>query len=110
MVSTVADDATSRASRRALPADAGCDGRVIEDTIGVLTNVPTPPCPIPTRMPSVGTFIPQRFGGGDMGVGTQTGNTDCEEIVMAGEMDQAKGRVKEAAGALTDDQGLKNEG
>ena len=45
-----------------------------------------------------------------MGVGTQTGNTDCEEIVMAGEMDQAKGRVKEAAGALTDDQGLKNEG
>jgi uncharacterized protein YjbJ (UPF0337 family) len=29
---------------------------------------------------------------------------------MAGEIDQAKGRIKEAAGALTDDQSLKNEG
>jgi len=29
---------------------------------------------------------------------------------MAGESDQAKGRLKEAAGALTDDQDLKNEG
>ncbi len=29
---------------------------------------------------------------------------------MAGKMDQAKGRVKEAAGALTDDDQLKREG
>ncbi len=29
---------------------------------------------------------------------------------MAGESDEAKGRLKEAAGALTDDQDLKNEG
>jgi uncharacterized protein YjbJ (UPF0337 family) len=29
---------------------------------------------------------------------------------MAGKMDQAKGRVKEAAGALTDDEQLKREG
>lgn len=29
---------------------------------------------------------------------------------MAGEMDQAKGRVKEAAGALTGDEKLKREG
>ena len=29
---------------------------------------------------------------------------------MAGKMDQAKGRVKEAAGALTDDERLKREG
>lgn len=29
---------------------------------------------------------------------------------MAGEMDKAKGRVKEAAGALTDDKELKREG
>lgn len=29
---------------------------------------------------------------------------------MAGEMDQAKGRAKEAAGALTDDEDLKAEG
>jgi uncharacterized protein YjbJ (UPF0337 family) len=29
---------------------------------------------------------------------------------MAGEMDKMKGRAKEAAGALTDDQSLKNEG
>ena len=29
---------------------------------------------------------------------------------MAGEMDKAKGRVKEAAGALTDDDDVKNEG
>lgn len=29
---------------------------------------------------------------------------------MAGEMDQAKGRIKEAAGALTGDDELKNEG
>lgn len=29
---------------------------------------------------------------------------------MAGEIDEAKGRVKEAAGSLTDDQDLKNEG
>jgi uncharacterized protein YjbJ (UPF0337 family) len=29
---------------------------------------------------------------------------------MAGEMDEAKGRVKEAAGSLTGDQNLKNEG
>ena len=29
---------------------------------------------------------------------------------MAGEMDQAKGRAKEAAGALTDDDDLKAEG
>jgi uncharacterized protein YjbJ (UPF0337 family) len=29
---------------------------------------------------------------------------------MAGEMDQAKGRVKEAAGAITGDDDLKNEG
>jgi uncharacterized protein YjbJ (UPF0337 family) len=30
--------------------------------------------------------------------------------MMAGEMDKAKGRVKEAAGALTDDDEMKNEG
>jgi uncharacterized protein YjbJ (UPF0337 family) len=29
---------------------------------------------------------------------------------MAGEMDKAKGRIKEAAGALTDDDDRKNEG
>lgn len=29
---------------------------------------------------------------------------------MAGEFDEAKGRAKEAAGALTDDDDLKNEG
>ena len=29
---------------------------------------------------------------------------------MAGEMDKAKGRIKEAAGALTDDDDIKNEG
>jgi uncharacterized protein YjbJ (UPF0337 family) len=29
---------------------------------------------------------------------------------MAGEIDEAKGRAKEAAGALTDDQSLKDEG
>jgi uncharacterized protein YjbJ (UPF0337 family) len=29
---------------------------------------------------------------------------------MAGEMDKAKGRIKEAAGALTDDEDRKNEG
>lgn len=29
---------------------------------------------------------------------------------MAGEMDEAKGRIKEAAGALTDDEDLENEG
>jgi uncharacterized protein YjbJ (UPF0337 family) len=29
---------------------------------------------------------------------------------MAGEMDKAKGRVKEAVGALTDDDDVKNEG
>jgi uncharacterized protein YjbJ (UPF0337 family) len=29
---------------------------------------------------------------------------------MAGEIDEAKGRVKEAAGSLTGDQNLKNEG
>jgi uncharacterized protein YjbJ (UPF0337 family) len=29
---------------------------------------------------------------------------------MAGEMDEAKGRIKEAAGSLTGDQDLKNEG
>jgi uncharacterized protein YjbJ (UPF0337 family) len=29
---------------------------------------------------------------------------------MAGEMDKAKGRVKEAAGALTDDDARRNEG
>ena len=29
---------------------------------------------------------------------------------MAGKMDKAKGRVKEAAGALTDDERLKREG
>jgi uncharacterized protein YjbJ (UPF0337 family) len=29
---------------------------------------------------------------------------------MAGEMDKAKGRVKEAVGALTDDEDTKNEG
>ena len=29
---------------------------------------------------------------------------------MAGEADEAKGRMKEAAGDLTDDQDLKNEG
>ena len=29
---------------------------------------------------------------------------------MAGEMDKAKGRLKEAAGALTDDEDRKNEG
>jgi uncharacterized protein YjbJ (UPF0337 family) len=29
---------------------------------------------------------------------------------MAGKMDQAKGRAKEAAGALTDDERLKREG
>ena len=29
---------------------------------------------------------------------------------MAGEMDKAKGRVKEAVGALTDDDEIKNEG
>lgn len=29
---------------------------------------------------------------------------------MAGETDEAKGRIKEAAGALTDDEDLKNEG
>jgi uncharacterized protein YjbJ (UPF0337 family) len=30
--------------------------------------------------------------------------------MMAGEMDKAKGRVKEAAGALTDDEDIKREG
>jgi uncharacterized protein YjbJ (UPF0337 family) len=30
--------------------------------------------------------------------------------MMAGEMDKAKGRVKEAAGSLTDDDKMKNEG
>jgi uncharacterized protein YjbJ (UPF0337 family) len=30
--------------------------------------------------------------------------------MMAGEMDKAKGRVKEAAGALTDDEDTKREG
>lgn len=29
---------------------------------------------------------------------------------MAGEADEAKGRIKEAVGSLTDDQDLKNEG
>ena len=29
---------------------------------------------------------------------------------MGGKMDQAKGRIKEAAGALTDDESLKREG
>ena len=29
---------------------------------------------------------------------------------MSGKMDEAKGRLKEAAGDLTDDQSLKNEG
>ena len=29
---------------------------------------------------------------------------------MAGEMDEAKGRLKEAAGSLADDQSLKDEG
>jgi uncharacterized protein YjbJ (UPF0337 family) len=29
---------------------------------------------------------------------------------MSGEMDKAKGKVKQAAGDLTDDQSLKNEG
>jgi uncharacterized protein YjbJ (UPF0337 family) len=29
---------------------------------------------------------------------------------MAGEQDEAKGRIKEAAGALTDDKSLKREG
>ena len=30
--------------------------------------------------------------------------------MMAGEMDKAKGRIKEAAGALTDDEDIKKEG
>jgi uncharacterized protein YjbJ (UPF0337 family) len=34
--------------------------------------------------------------------------TDCEEITMS--TDEAKGRIKEAAGDLTDDDDLKREG
>ena len=33
-----------------------------------------------------------------------------EDIVMGGKMDEAKGRVKEAAGALADDDKLRREG
>ena len=35
---------------------------------------------------------------------------DPKEAMMAGEMDKAKGRIKEAAGALTDDDDRKKEG
>jgi uncharacterized protein YjbJ (UPF0337 family) len=53
---------------------------------------------------------PPRFGGPGARVETEHRKTDCEETDMAGEIDETKGRIKEAAGALTDDQGLKNEG
>jgi uncharacterized protein YjbJ (UPF0337 family) len=39
----------------------------------------------------------------------QPGNHEKEETTM-GELDEAKGRVKEAAGDLTDDEELKREG
>ena len=36
--------------------------------------------------------------------------TDEKELTMSGTADEAKGRIKEAAGDLTGDQDLKNEG
>jgi uncharacterized protein YjbJ (UPF0337 family) len=42
--------------------------------------------------------------------GTRPDIAATKERHMAGEMDQAKGRIKQAAGDLTDNEDLKNEG
>jgi uncharacterized protein YjbJ (UPF0337 family) len=44
------------------------------------------------------------------GEGTLPADDTREENAMAGEMDEAKGRFKEAAGDLTDDEELQREG